>query len=148
MTEAQATPPFWKVWGLWGFVGTPSESAVTTSRLWFLGARLCDDMFHRQVFTLSDRIIQEQKNAQQSQAQHHPSDLYVLMLVNEVCLFVLQTAREKNAQLVTQVCVPVWPSHPPVLVRARACGQHARKGPGPGAFPDFLRSIRCRAESP
>eukprot|EP00668_Euglena_longa_P016523 GGOE01020788.1.p1 GENE.GGOE01020788.1~~GGOE01020788.1.p1 ORF type:complete len:2385 (+),score=619.83 GGOE01020788.1:748-7155(+) len=68
------------------------------------------DIFQK-VFDLSDRIIQEQKNAQQNQSNHHPTDLYVLMLANEVCLFVLQTAREKNAQLVTQELTRLFLNH-------------------------------------
>ncbi|KAJ9438483.1 General negative regulator of transcription subunit 1 [Diplonema papillatum] len=40
------------------------------------------------VFALSDRILQAQKNPQ-------PIGLYVAMLLNEVCLFILQSARDK-----------------------------------------------------
>eukprot|EP01012_Entosiphon_sulcatum_P039609 TRINITY_DN5237_c0_g1_i1.p1 TRINITY_DN5237_c0_g1~~TRINITY_DN5237_c0_g1_i1.p1 ORF type:complete len:2313 (-),score=417.20 TRINITY_DN5237_c0_g1_i1:44-6982(-) len=50
------------------------------------------------VYALSEQIIAEQKGI-----PGQPStELYVLMLVNEVCLFVLQTAREKKPEVVTK----------------------------------------------
>uniref|UniRef100_A0A7S1J542 CCR4-NOT transcription complex subunit 1 n=1 Tax=Eutreptiella gymnastica TaxID=73025 RepID=A0A7S1J542_9EUGL len=64
------------------------------------------DIFEK-VFSLSDKIIAEQKLLPQQPS----TELYVLMLVNEVCLFVLQTAREKNAQVVTQELTKLFLQH-------------------------------------
>ena len=76
------------------------------------GASRCETCCHNtahclQVFSLSDKIIAEQKTLPMQPS----TDLYVLMLVNEVCLFVLQTAREKNAQLVTNELTTLFLQH-------------------------------------
>eukprot|EP01064_Diplonema_japonicum_P022359 TRINITY_DN3206_c1_g1_i1.p1 TRINITY_DN3206_c1_g1~~TRINITY_DN3206_c1_g1_i1.p1 ORF type:complete len:2330 (+),score=775.33 TRINITY_DN3206_c1_g1_i1:81-6992(+) len=66
------------------------------------------------VFTLSDRITQEQRNHQNAPAgahQSNPQGLYVSMLINEVCLFILQSARDRNAEKIVEELTKLFIQH-------------------------------------
>ena len=57
------------------------------------------------VFMYSDRLAQEQKN------QHANQNLYVVMLINEVCLFILQSARDKNTDKIVEELTRLFINH-------------------------------------
>eukprot|EP00667_Euglena_gracilis_P000258 EG_transcript_258 len=61
----------------------------------------------QRLFGLSDRIAA----AQRSTSGPPSAELYVLMLVNEVCLFLLQTARERQVEAVTRELTAAFLTH-------------------------------------
>eukprot|EP01059_Diplonema_ambulator_P012467 TRINITY_DN227_c0_g2_i1.p1 TRINITY_DN227_c0_g2~~TRINITY_DN227_c0_g2_i1.p1 ORF type:complete len:1678 (+),score=611.01 TRINITY_DN227_c0_g2_i1:61-5034(+) len=58
----------------------------------------------QKVFELGDRILQEQKD-------ENEKGLHVAMLINEVCLFILQSVREKNVQEIVEELTKLLISH-------------------------------------